>query len=44
MFRLKHMEKAAWVWAKSTRATTVSSSERDPVLSELSGELGGVKN
>lgn len=44
MFRLKHLEKAALVWAKFTRATTVSSSERDPVLNEPSGELGGIKN
>ena len=34
MLRLKHMEKAALVWAKFTRATTVSSFETDPVLKE----------
>ena len=34
MFRLKHMEKAALVWAEFTRAIPVSSFERDPVLKE----------
>lgn len=44
VFRLKHMEKAVLDWARFTQATTVSSVERDLVLNEPSGELGGIKN